>query len=61
LPMAVGDAVQEVKRIAEFVTPSNGGNGAVREACEYVLTLNGHAGSFYALSGYRPVEDDEQK
>ena len=54
LPMAVGDAVDEVKAAAEFVTSSKGGCGAVREACEYVLKLNGHGDSFYALSGYKP-------
>jgi 3-deoxy-D-manno-octulosonate 8-phosphate phosphatase (KDO 8-P phosphatase) len=58
LPMAVGDAVKEVKQAAEFVTLSKGGNGAVREACEYVLKLNGYGDSFYALSGYRPVDDN---
>ena len=59
LPMAVGDAVDEVKRAAEFVTSRNGGYGAVREACEYVLKLNGHGDSFFALSGYKPADRDE--
>jgi 3-deoxy-D-manno-octulosonate 8-phosphate phosphatase (KDO 8-P phosphatase) len=59
LPMAVGDAVEEVKHAAEFVTSANGGHGAVREACEYVLKLNGHGGSFFTLSGYRPGTEDE--
>jgi 3-deoxy-D-manno-octulosonate 8-phosphate phosphatase (KDO 8-P phosphatase) len=61
LPLAVGDAVDEVKRAAEFVTSSNGGCGAVREACEYVLKLNGHGDAFFALSGYEPVERDEPR
>lgn len=59
LPMAVGDAVEEVKRVAEFVTSASGGHGAVREACEYVLKINGHGDSFFALSGYRPMTEDE--
>ena len=59
LPMAVGDAVDEVKRAAEFITSKNGGYGAVREACEYVLKLNGHGDSFFALSGYKPADRDE--
>jgi 3-deoxy-D-manno-octulosonate 8-phosphate phosphatase (KDO 8-P phosphatase) len=59
LPMAVGDAVEEVKKVAKFVTSGNGGHGAVREACEYVLKLNGYAASFYALSGYKPQGENE--
>lgn len=59
LPMAVGDAVDEVKQAARFVTGKNGGNGAVREACEYVLKLNGYGDSFFALSGYKPVDRNE--
>jgi 3-deoxy-D-manno-octulosonate 8-phosphate phosphatase (KDO 8-P phosphatase) len=59
-PMAVGDAVEEVKGAAAFVATRAGGHGAVREACEYVLKLNGHGGAFYALSGYRPEADDEK-
>ena len=54
LPMAVSDAVDEVKQAAEFVTSREGGNGAVREACAHVLKLNGLGDSFFALSGYKP-------
>lgn len=61
LPMAVADAVDEVKQAAEFVASRNGGHGAVREACEYVLRLNGYGEAFYALSGYKPVERDESR
>jgi 3-deoxy-D-manno-octulosonate 8-phosphate phosphatase (KDO 8-P phosphatase) len=60
LPMAVGDAVEEVKAVAEYVTSLPGGHGAVREACERVLELNGRGKAFYRLSGYRPVDEDEQ-
>ena len=60
LPMAVGDAVDQVKAIAKFVTSRAGGHGAVREACEYVLKLNGDKEeTFHALSGYKPPEEDE--
>jgi 3-deoxy-D-manno-octulosonate 8-phosphate phosphatase (KDO 8-P phosphatase) len=59
LPIAVGDAVDEVKQAAKFVTSRNGGDGAVREACEYVLKLNGRGDSFYALSGYQPSGEGE--
>lgn len=61
LPMAVGDAVDEVKQAAKFVASRDGGNGAVREACEYVLKLNGHGDAFFALSGYKPADDDEHE
>lgn len=37
---AVGNAAQEVKNIATYVTESNGGDGAVREAIEYILKNN---------------------
>jgi 3-deoxy-D-manno-octulosonate 8-phosphate phosphatase (KDO 8-P phosphatase) len=40
-PIAVGDARDEIKRLAKLVTRSVGGSGAVREACEWVLKLNG--------------------
>jgi 3-deoxy-D-manno-octulosonate 8-phosphate phosphatase (KDO 8-P phosphatase) len=37
LAIAVADARPEVKRIAQYVTPSTGGHGAVRDAAELVL------------------------
>lgn len=37
LPIAVANARPEIKAIARHVTAASGGNGAVREACEYVL------------------------
>ena len=40
-PIAVGDARDQVKQVAKFVTVSVGGRGGVREACEWVLKLNG--------------------
>lgn len=36
-PMAVADAVAEVRQAAAFVTKSAGGHGAVREAIEHLL------------------------
>jgi 3-deoxy-D-manno-octulosonate 8-phosphate phosphatase (KDO 8-P phosphatase) len=59
LPLAVGDAADQVKAIAKFVTSRAGGHGAVREACEYVLKLNGLGESLYDLSGYKPADDDD--
>jgi YrbI family 3-deoxy-D-manno-octulosonate 8-phosphate phosphatase len=41
LCIAVADAVKEVREAADFVTKSNGGFGAVREACELILKCQG--------------------
>ncbi|MFM9996017.1 MAG: KdsC family phosphatase [Phycisphaerales bacterium] len=40
-PIAVGDADPRVKAIARYVTTLPGGRGAVREAIEHLLTLQG--------------------
>ncbi len=40
-PIAVGDAVEEVKREAKWVTAEGGGRGAVREAVEMILKHEG--------------------
>jgi 3-deoxy-D-manno-octulosonate 8-phosphate phosphatase (KDO 8-P phosphatase) len=36
------DAVQEIKAIAHYISPFNGGKGCVREVIEKVLKLNDH-------------------
>jgi YrbI family 3-deoxy-D-manno-octulosonate 8-phosphate phosphatase len=36
-PIAVADAVPEVRRVARFITTKSGGHGAVREAIEHLL------------------------
>jgi 3-deoxy-D-manno-octulosonate 8-phosphate phosphatase (KDO 8-P phosphatase) len=41
LPIAVGNAVEEVKRLAAYVTSARGGMGAVREAIEVLLRARG--------------------
>ena len=41
LCIAVADAVEEVREAADFITKSNGGFGAVREACELILKCQG--------------------
>ena len=41
LPIAVGDAVSEVKKYALLVTKQTGGHGAVREAIEFILKIQG--------------------
>jgi 3-deoxy-D-manno-octulosonate 8-phosphate phosphatase (KDO 8-P phosphatase) len=41
LPIAVANARPEIKRIAQHVTDAGGGDGAVREAAEFVLRRAG--------------------
>lgn len=41
LGIAVADAVQEVREAAGLVTNNRGGRGAVREAIEYILRVQG--------------------
>jgi 3-deoxy-D-manno-octulosonate 8-phosphate phosphatase (KDO 8-P phosphatase) len=40
-PVAVADAVPEVKSMARLVTRNPGGRGAVREVCEKILKIQG--------------------
>jgi 3-deoxy-D-manno-octulosonate 8-phosphate phosphatase (KDO 8-P phosphatase) len=42
--VAVANAVPEVKAIAHLVTRAAGGNGAVREFCEFVMRAQGTLG-----------------
>jgi 3-deoxy-D-manno-octulosonate 8-phosphate phosphatase (KDO 8-P phosphatase) len=37
LPIAVANAVAEVKKVAHYTTKACGGNGAVREVCDLIL------------------------
>ena len=39
--IAVGNAVPEVKEVADFITTNRGGHGAVREAIEYLMRASG--------------------
>jgi 3-deoxy-D-manno-octulosonate 8-phosphate phosphatase (KDO 8-P phosphatase) len=41
LPMAVSNAVEEVKQVAAYVTQAPGGHGAVREVVEALLRARG--------------------
>lgn len=41
LPIAVANAVEEVKAVCSFVTRRTGGQGAVREAIEHILRGDG--------------------
>ncbi|MCK9225356.1 MAG: HAD-IIIA family hydrolase [Candidatus Muirbacterium halophilum] len=40
LPMTTADSVDEVKKVCEFISIKNGGNGAVRECIDHILKLN---------------------
>ena len=42
LPCCPADAAMEVKKISKYISPSNGGNGCVRDVIEKVLKLNDH-------------------
>lgn len=42
LPCAPADAAPEIKKIAQYISPLDGGKGCVREVIEKVLKLNGH-------------------
>jgi 3-deoxy-D-manno-octulosonate 8-phosphate phosphatase (KDO 8-P phosphatase) len=41
LGIAVGSAADEAKAAADVVTGASGGSGAIREAAEYIMRLNG--------------------
>lgn len=51
-PIAVANAREEVRLAAKYVTSLTGGEGAVREAIEWVLRLNGQWEAL--VSAYRP-------
>lgn len=41
LPICVNSAPDEIKKICKFIPAREGGNGAVREAIEYILKKEG--------------------
>lgn len=51
LAVAVANAVPEVKAIAHLVTRARGGDGAVREFCEFVMRAQGTLGSASGRGG----------
>jgi len=52
LPMAVADAVPEIKALARYTTTRPGGRGAVREAIAFILSAQGrYAGLFAHWTG----------
>lgn len=56
-PMAVADAVAEVRKVARFTTRQPGGRGAVREAIEHLLVAQGRWDE--AVNRYVPSEHKE--
>jgi 3-deoxy-D-manno-octulosonate 8-phosphate phosphatase (KDO 8-P phosphatase) len=40
LPIAVADAVKDVRRVAAYVTRAGGGRGAIREVCDLILAAH---------------------
>jgi 3-deoxy-D-manno-octulosonate 8-phosphate phosphatase (KDO 8-P phosphatase) len=56
--VAVRDAAEETKTIAQYVTKKKGGRGAVREVCDMILKVQNHwqdvAGK-YQMEGFTPV------
>ena len=42
LPITVPNACQAVKQHVPYVTCAAGGNGAVREVCEFILNAQAH-------------------
>lgn len=46
--VAPANAVNEVKDAADFVTQKTGGNGAVREVCDFILKAQEHYDDFIA-------------
>lgn len=44
LPIAVADAVRDVRRAAAYVTRAGGGRGAIREVCDLILSARTRGG-----------------
>jgi 3-deoxy-D-manno-octulosonate 8-phosphate phosphatase (KDO 8-P phosphatase) len=44
LPIAVADAVKDVRRAATYVTRAGGGRGAIREVCDLILAARSRRG-----------------
>lgn len=56
LPIAVQNAMPEVKAVSVYVTNATGGHGAVREVAEWLLDLRGDKDRvFQTITGLEPV------
>jgi 3-deoxy-D-manno-octulosonate 8-phosphate phosphatase (KDO 8-P phosphatase) len=58
LPIAVANAVEEVKQAARLVTKRPGGQGAVREAIEYLMRRSGRWAQ--VVGQYEPGHDGNE-
>ena len=47
------DAVEEIRYICDYISPSNGGYGAVRDVCEHILV---HEGRYNEFKSYYRVK-----
>lgn len=64
LACAPANALPEVKKAAHFVTAKDGGMGAVREVCDFILKSQGHWGTVmgYVESAHWPeIKKDPMK
>ena len=61
--VAVANAVEEVKRNADFITKNAGGHGAVREVCELILKSQGRWDSCLSryLDGPQPSSSSKPR
>lgn len=50
MPIAVQNAAEAVKAQSSYVTRASGGNGAVREAVEWLLDLRGNKDEVYRMA-----------
>lgn len=56
LAVAPADAIDEVRKVADYVTTASGGRGVIRELCEFVLKAQGKWGNWVeevAKMGYK--------
>ncbi len=60
-PIAVANAVAEVKAVARLVTKATGGRGAVREALEQLLRADGRWNQVLAHYGLAATDPDKGK
>ena len=51
------DAAQEIREICDYISPHNGGHGAVRDICEHILKQEGKYNEFLAFYGVSQIPD----
>ena len=58
--IAVADASEHVKRIADYITVRNGGQGAVREVCEIILHVQEKWKTVVSRYGMKAITIEEK-